>query len=159
MDNIIFNSIKLPLKMGQIVCLEHQGSNLYGEVIQLIPDRQLCWFRPLCLVICADVQSSLNSELKERSLEFGFAQQENSSRLLPASFDSRNAEETKLIDLQCGSDLLWPAHLFRPALDTEIIYLLPQLKDISHHSKETIPSQKYLNKFIHLFWQAHQDKF
>jgi hypothetical protein len=97
--------------------------------------------------------------LKERSLEFGLVQQEDLSRLLPASFDSRNAEESKLIDLQCGSDLLWPARLFRPALDTEVIYLLPQLKDISHHSKDIISQQKYLNKFIHLFWQTHQDKF
>jgi hypothetical protein len=163
MDNIISSSVDLSLKVSQIVCLEHQSSHLYGEVIQLIPQRQLCWFRPFCLVISADTPSSWNSwksESPERSLELELVQQSHSSRLLPTSFDYRKStEETKLIDLQSGSDLLWPDSLFRPALDTEIIHLLPQLKDISHHSKDTISNQKYLNKFIHLFWQAHQDKF
>lgn len=40
----------LSLKHNQIVCLEHQNKCLYGEVIQLIPERQLCWFRPICIV-------------------------------------------------------------------------------------------------------------
>jgi hypothetical protein len=168
MDNIVFSSADLPLKVSQIVCLEHQSSNLYGEVIQLIPHRQLCWFRPLCLVISADAQSSFKSESPERSLEFGFRQEKISSGWEQKSFDHisdhiseqlENAEETKLIDLQSGSDLLWPDSLFRPALDTEIIYLLPQLQDVNHYSEKKISNQKYLNKFIHLFWQAHQDKF
>jgi hypothetical protein len=164
MDNIVFSSADLPLKVSQIVCLEHQSSNLYGEVIQLIPHRQLCWFRPLCLVISADAQSSFKSESKERSLEFGFRQEQISSRWEQKSCDHisehlESAEENKLIDLQSGSDLLWPDSLFRPALDTEIIYLLPQLQYVNHHSEKKISNQKYLNKFIHLFWQAHQDKF
>ncbi|MEN9566364.1 MAG: hypothetical protein RLZZ69_1560, partial [Cyanobacteriota bacterium] len=58
MDNIVFSSAELPLKVSQIVCLEHQNINLYGEVIQLIPHRHLCWFRPLCLVISAETQTS-----------------------------------------------------------------------------------------------------
>lgn len=159
MDNIISNSVDLPLKVSQIVCLEHQNSYLYGEVIQLIPHRQLCWFRPLCLVISADTPSSLKSESLERSLELEFVQQERSSRLIQNFDYSKSAQELKLIDLQSGSDLLWPVSLFRPALDTEIIYLIPQLQDNSHHFDQKISNQKYLNKFIHLFWQAHQDKF
>lgn len=159
MDNIVFNSVDLPLKVNQIVCLEHQSSHLYGEVIQLIPHRQLCWFRPLCLVISTDAQSSLKSESPERSLELELLQQSSSPKLLSNFYYSESAEETKLIDLQSSSDLLWPDSLFRPALDTEIIYLLPQLKDVNHHFDHKISNQKYLNKFIHLFWQAHQDKF
>jgi hypothetical protein len=159
MDNIISSSVDLSLKVSQIVCLEHQSSHLYGEVIQLIPQRQLCWFRPLCLVISADTPSSLKSELSERSLELEFVQHSGSSRLRQNFDYSKSAQELKLIDLQSGSDLLWPASLFRPALDTEIIYLLPQLQDNSHHFDNKISNQKYLNKFIHLFWQAHQDKF
>jgi hypothetical protein len=169
MDNIAFSSVGLPLKVNQIVCLEHQSSNLYGEVIQLIPHRQLCWFRPLCLVIAADTQSSFQSESKERSLELGLRQKELASKWEQKSGDHsehletietiESAEETHLIDLQSGSDLLWPDSLFRPALDVEIIYLLPQLQDINHYSDKKRSNQKYLNKFIHLFWQAHQDKF
>jgi hypothetical protein len=121
MDNIAFSSLDLPLKASQIVCLDHQSSSLYGEVIQLIPHRQRCWFRPLCLVISTEIST--------------------------------------LVDLRSGSDLLWPDSLFRPALDTEIINLLPQLKDISHHAGHKISQQKYLNQFIHLVWQAHRDKF
>ena len=36
---------------SQIICLEHQGTCLYGEVIQLILSRQMCWFRPICMTI------------------------------------------------------------------------------------------------------------
>jgi hypothetical protein len=35
---------------NQIVCLEYEGVYLYGEVIQVVTSRQLCWVRPLMLV-------------------------------------------------------------------------------------------------------------
>ncbi|MEM9543834.1 MAG: hypothetical protein AAGA60_30670 [Cyanobacteria bacterium P01_E01_bin.42] len=43
----------------QIVYLEHQDRYLYAEVIQEIPERQMCWVRPLLLVVdvCVDVPS------------------------------------------------------------------------------------------------------
>jgi hypothetical protein len=143
MDNIAFSSLDLPLKARQIVCLDHQASSLYGEVIQLIPHRQRCWFRPLCLEISSDTVSLLELDFPGQL----------------ASVHSQATEIGILIDLRSGSDLLWPDSLFRPALDTEIIHLLPQLKDISHHSGNKRSQQKYLNQFIHLVWQAHQDKF
>ena len=34
---------------SQIVCLEHEGTCLYTEVIQIVESRQLCWVRPLML--------------------------------------------------------------------------------------------------------------
>lgn len=175
MDNIVFSSVDLPLKVSQIVCLEHQNSKLYGEVIQLIPHRKLCWFRPLCLLISADAQNSLNTEPierspsatrsesfrvpREKSPEAKFSQQSGSDLLWQDSADYGKYTQDKLIDLQSGSDLLWPDSLFRPALDTEIIFFLPQLKDISHHWANKRANQKYLTKFIHSFWQAHQDRF
>jgi hypothetical protein len=143
MDNIAFSSLGLPLKASQIVCLDHQASSLYGEVIQLIPHRQRCWFRPLCLVISSDTESLLEPDFPGQ-LEY---------------VHSQATEMGILINVQAGSDLLWPDSLFRPALDTEIIYLLPQLKDTSHHSGNRTSQQKCLNQFIHLVWQAHQDKF
>ncbi|MCT7950200.1 hypothetical protein NG798_10415 [Ancylothrix sp. C2] len=33
----------------QIVCLEHQNTYLYAEVIDIIETRQMCWGRPLLL--------------------------------------------------------------------------------------------------------------
>lgn len=34
----------------QIVCLTHQATHLYAEVIQVVESRQVGWFRPLLLV-------------------------------------------------------------------------------------------------------------
>ena len=34
----------------QIVCLTHQATHLYAEVIQVVESRQIGWFRPLLLV-------------------------------------------------------------------------------------------------------------
>lgn len=39
----------LDFQPGQIVSLEHDNSNLYAEVIQVVVSRQLCWVRPLLL--------------------------------------------------------------------------------------------------------------
>lgn len=33
----------------QIVCLEHESSYLYAEVIQVVQSRTVCWVRPLLL--------------------------------------------------------------------------------------------------------------
>ncbi len=35
----------------QIVCLEHQNTYLYAEVIDIIETRQMCWGRPLLLAV------------------------------------------------------------------------------------------------------------
>ena len=37
----------------QIVCLEHAGTCLYAEVIQVVVSRRLCWVRPLLLGVLA----------------------------------------------------------------------------------------------------------
>lgn len=36
---------------GQIVYLEHQGDRLYGEIIQVVHQRQMLWLRPLLLTL------------------------------------------------------------------------------------------------------------
>ncbi|MCL1468436.1 hypothetical protein [Argonema galeatum] len=36
---------------SQIVCLEHEETRLYAEVIQIVRPRQMCWARPLMLVV------------------------------------------------------------------------------------------------------------
>ncbi|MEM6613355.1 MAG: hypothetical protein AAF652_14070 [Cyanobacteria bacterium P01_C01_bin.72] len=145
MNEIPWESVNLPHKAKQILCLDYEGNCLYGELIQLIPQRQLCWLRPLCLVISASVDSDIFTPSK--------------SGTFPESINSSSSDENVVIDLRSGADLLWPASLFRPALDTEIINLIPHLKDISHYSSVKKSGQKCLNKFMQLVWQAHQDKF
>ncbi|MEL6927372.1 MAG: hypothetical protein AAFO95_01905 [Cyanobacteria bacterium J06600_6] len=156
MNNLPSSPINLPLKVNQIVSLDYLDHHLYGEVIQLIPDRQLCWFRPLCLSLVNLEQQDfdLNSCLTE---ERSSSQKTSTQQNLVAH--SQDYWKTNLIDLQSSSDLLWPDVLFRPALDSEIIDFLPQLSDISHISKNNKINQKCLNKFVYLVWQAHQDKF
>jgi hypothetical protein len=39
----------LKFQPGQILCLEHNDTCLYTELIQVIVSRQLCWVRPLLL--------------------------------------------------------------------------------------------------------------
>lgn len=51
MQDLKFGSLKLSFKVNQIICLEDRSTCLYGEVIQLIPSRQICWFRPICMTI------------------------------------------------------------------------------------------------------------
>ncbi|HIK26978.1 MAG: hypothetical protein N3E45_07770 [Oscillatoriaceae bacterium SKW80] len=36
---------------SQIICLEYQNSYLYAEVIDIVQARQICWGRPLMLVV------------------------------------------------------------------------------------------------------------
>lgn len=50
----------LDFQPRQIVFLEHAGTRLYAEVIQVVVSRQLCWVRPLLLVVFpAGSQASL----------------------------------------------------------------------------------------------------
>lgn len=146
MKDIISDSVSSHLQVNQILCLEHQSGNLYGEAIQLIRDRQLCWFRPLCLVVAKNTRSSWGEDNRI------FSQQ-------AIDLADYQAQDILLIDLQSGSDLLWPESLFRPALDTEIISLLPQLRDVEGNSPGKRDNQKCLNKFVHLVWQSYQDRF
>ena len=125
MDDIVSPTVELTFKVHEIICLENHNSRLYGEVIQLLPHRSLCWFRPMCLVM--------------------------------SEFDS-TLEQTQLIDLQSGSDLLWPVTLFRSVLDTEVISFLSQLKDNDRLCANK-SSRQCLNKFVQQVWQENRDKF
>ena len=51
----------MSFKESQIICLEYEATCLYGEVIQLIPSRGMCWFRPICMTI-SDPHGHLDSE-------------------------------------------------------------------------------------------------
>lgn len=151
MNDIVFGSVNLSLKENQIVSLDYLNNHLYGEVIQLISDRQLCWFRPLCLIL-TDLKGDFDLCLPKRAHLQQASQPDR-------TYNDSDCQKVTPIDLQSSSDLLWPDSLFRPALDTEIIDFLPQLTNNSHLSTDKKIKQKCLNKFVRLVWQAHQDKF
>ncbi|WP_392536119.1 hypothetical protein [Nostoc sp. C117] len=68
-------------------------------------------------------------------------------------------QESPLItDLRDASDLLWPANLFRPALDTEIIASLSQLLAKEPKTELDSDAKQQLNQFIHQLWQAYQEE-
>ena len=45
---------RLSFKPHQVVYLSSDQAYLYGEVIQVVPSRQLCWFRPWLLALPSD---------------------------------------------------------------------------------------------------------
>ncbi|MGF1542097.1 MAG: hypothetical protein ACFCU5_16910 [Pleurocapsa sp.] len=49
MNKIISPGTDSSFQANQIICLEYQDTCVYGEVIQIIEQRQLCWFRPFLL--------------------------------------------------------------------------------------------------------------
>ncbi|WP_413175189.1 hypothetical protein [Anabaena azotica] len=62
-----------------------------------------------------------------------------------------------ITDLRDASDLLWPVHLFRPALDTEVISFLGDLLPKEPKADNNVAAQQQLHQFIYQFWQASQD--
>jgi hypothetical protein len=116
---------------NQIVCLEHENSFLYAEVIQVIEARQTCWVRPLILKV------------------FSFK-----NNNLPEFDDDRN-----IFDLRESVDLVLPISLFRLALDTELIPLLSELDNLESTEEDLILTRKQLRQFVENIWQAYKPVF
>ena len=113
----------------QIVYLAHNSHRLYCEVIQVVESRQICWVRPLCLVDVADKREILPQLLAPKLL----------------------------MDLRSTSDLLYPISLFKPALDTEVIPLLSQLKTPDYSLNNNPIAREKLHQFITKIWQKNSD--
>jgi hypothetical protein len=129
------NSLEDLFKSGQIVCLESGDYSLYGEVIQVITQRQLCWVRPLTIAIIVSTDD--------------FSTYDSSSKI---------NSDREIIDLRSASDLLLPLALFRASYDTEVIYILTELAA----KQQTTNRQQMsviLNNFVRRIWQDNQDKF
>ncbi|WP_414527412.1 hypothetical protein [Nodularia chucula] len=58
--------MSLDFQAGQIVSLDHSDRNLFGEVIQVVVSRQLCWVRPLLLVSFTQ-ESPLVTDMRDAS--------------------------------------------------------------------------------------------
>ncbi len=117
----------------QIICLEDDDGRLYGEVIDVISQRQLLWARPLVLVqglIAADWEHAWESHELHKHLT----------------------------DLREAAHLLLPLHLFRPALDMEVLPLLgylAQTEELSTTKPPEAPAASQMRQFIDQVWQ-HQ---
>ncbi len=119
-----------PFHPNQIVSLDHHASHLYGEVIQLLEDRDVCWFRPLFLVIVDDNESEINYLFTSKTL----------------------------IDVRLTSDLFYPTKMFRPALDTEVIAWLDHLESQDYSTERIQKARQQLHQFIHQLWQDYKEK-
>ena len=118
---------------SQIVCLEHETTRLYAEVVEVVATRPICWVRPLMLV----VSPGDNHPLTELS-----------------------SEQLRVYDLRQGADLLWPASLFRAALDTEVISLFVELENPDTLKQgNNLDAHKQLSCFVHKVWQAYKSAF
>lgn len=114
---------------SQIVYLEHENTRLYSEIVEFIESRQVCWVRPLMLTV-------------------------------PMSLESPQLPETlTLYDLRQGADLLWPASLFIPALDIEVIPLIVQLNNSNTEAIDSSDVHKKLSGFVRKVWQAYKNYF
>jgi hypothetical protein len=115
----------------QIVCLEYETSRLYGEVVQIAEQRQVCWVRPLLLTVAV----SAGAEQGET--------------------------EPCIYDLRRGSDLLLPVVLFRAALDVEVIPLFPHLysHDEADSTPFQPTGHQQLRQLIQKIWNAYPDVF
>lgn len=119
-----------PLIAHSIVCLEHQNTCLYGEVIQVVEARQIGWVRPLLL------------------------------RVSVPQPDQAELPQEQVYPLQPGADLLWPICLFRIALDTEVMPLLSHLHNHQQPNQAATTASGYqLKQFVRQVWEAYPQAF
>ncbi len=124
----------------QIVYLQAAQARLFAEIIQVIPDRQMLWLRPLAL---------------EKSL----AALDSPTRAA-VSFATLNtpiqAEGAEIYDLRQGSDLLWPMTRVQPALDLDVIPLLARLGPESPKlDPPTYVAYQHLYHFMQQFYATN----
>ncbi|MBF2050328.1 MAG: hypothetical protein EDM05_018990 [Leptolyngbya sp. IPPAS B-1204] len=73
----------------EILCLEYQDTALYGEAIQIIQERNLCWLRPLAL---------LQQTQQERALPILYDLRQGSDLLCPHTL-IRTALDTEVLPI------------------------------------------------------------
>ncbi|MDJ0647754.1 MAG: hypothetical protein QNJ60_03530 [Xenococcaceae cyanobacterium MO_188.B19] len=176
MSHFVSNQPSPLFSSGQIVALDHCNGILYGEIIQTVPQRQMCWIRGIALYLkTKEFLVSFGQDDAEDSLTVGNGQVSRPSpttvlsNLLQMSAlnqdDENNLEifddsTTVLVDLYRNVDLLFPLDLFRVAFDTEIMPILSQIDPDPHSgSHNTKFSRQCLNWFLKEIWQTNQDKF
>jgi hypothetical protein len=125
---------------NQIVCLEHDRSSLYAEMIQHVQERCQCWVRPLALV--SDTPHPVSAPYPD--------------------VEGADVERTEWYDLRQSADLLLPDCLFREAWDTEVLPLIQHIYQAptkaTHPDPETLARQK-LHDLIEQICQASPSIF
>lgn len=112
-------------------------------------------FQPRQIVCLAHASTCLYAEI----IEFVELRQVCWVRpLMLAVVEVGSEEPLTLYDLRLGADLLWPASLFRPALDTEVIPLLVQL-DVLDRQAVCSDAHQQLCRFVREVWQAYKSAF
>lgn len=81
----------------QIVCLQSKGACLYGELIQHVKDRQICWVRPISLHLTTETNIADTSDRVE------------------------------ILDVRNGPDIICADHVIHPVLDTDWLEILTTL--------------------------------
>lgn len=124
---------------GQILCLEHENTCLYAELIQIVHKNRSIkgWVRPLFLKV-SHTRDPI--AVSSRSVEH------------PIGFD-----QSSLYDLRQGADLLCPIALFRAALDTEVVPLLTQLANSRTQFNGDRLAHNQLHRFIYDVCQVHSE--
>lgn len=140
----------------QILCLEHEQSKLYAEVIQVVPDRPVCWLRPMIL----EVEISPNL-LPNPGLATSSQNCHPTDSPYQTTIPETIPETTQLktYDLRLSADLLLPPSLFRPALDTEVIPLLGQINSTEFNLEEAQNAHHLLRDFIRKVWEQYREAF
>jgi hypothetical protein len=75
----------------------------------------------------------------------------------PLFLVTHTAESPLMTDLRDASDLLWPAQVFRPALDTEVITLWSQILAKEPKAEPDLAAKQQLHHFIEQAWQVYQE--
>jgi hypothetical protein len=134
---MIFTDCPANFQPRQILCLPDQADRLYVEVIQVAEARQMCWVRPLVLVV-----ANLTVEQYQD---------------LPVVDEAIDSLHT-LYDLRQSADLLWSSRHFRIALDTEVIPVLAHLGDVKLQPEGDRLARQQLQEFMQRVWQTQADK-
>jgi len=123
--------IPTDLRPHQIFYLEQGNARLYGELIQVVSDRNLCWLRPIALYYGS--QDAVDA--------------------------SEEASAATLYDLSQGADLICPDSLLQLALDTELLPLLAQLHSLKTEPAPVSQNAHRLRQFIQQLWQSEPEAF
>ncbi len=163
MSHFVSNQRSPLFSSGQIVALDQPNGILYGEIIQTIPQRQMCWVRSIALALqTQEFIASVDQNSQDTLTELLSVARENQEEQNCISSNNSDIfhDGTVLIDLYRNVDLLFPLDLFRAAFDTEILPLLSSINHDPYNSyDDSQSSRKYLNWFLKEIWQSNQDKF
>jgi len=128
----------------QIVYLQAERGRLFAEIIQVIPDRQVLWLRPLALeqphpeCVPATVETERGVDVQEAA---------------------HGEAHGKIYDLRQGSDLLWPMARVRPALDLDVMPVLAKLGPESPKLEPLNPAAHqhlchFIQQLCHQVWDV-----